>query len=396
MTTAGPIVPEFEAAEYERRLESAHRLMAERYLDALFVCTQANFRYFTGHVTHRWLNNFTPLFTVIPRKGYPILLLPAIEVGMAQANPWIRDARPFFGYVNIAVPEIAETLREVVPAGGTVGAELGSVMHMGIPYADFLALQQALPGVRFVDASDVFWTLRVPKSAAELRYLREAVRITNHAYRDTVASIRVGMTERELYQTMVRNVMAHGADAPGSLPVGSRSPGKTLPWDISLRRPTDRRIQEGDLIFMDGGCVVHGYWSDFTRMFCLGKAVPEWRAAYRFVHEALHECIREVQPGQPIRNQIGRYRARLEKSPYAHLADKLGRIGHGCGLELTEPPSISFVDDTLLQPGTVLTVEPSISVKEGFFMLEEDVVVTESGFEILSDPAAPELPELGK
>jgi Xaa-Pro dipeptidase len=386
---------EFEIAEYERRLENAHRLMRERNIDALFVCTQANFRYFTGHVTHRWLNNFTPLFSVIPRADRPILLVPAIEMGMANASPWIKDARPIYGYVNIGIKEITDTIRDLTRGAAVLGAELGTIFHMGMPLADFTTLQRELPQVRFVDASDVFWKLRIPKSAAELRYLRRAVTITDQAYRETFARVKPGMTEREIHQTVVRSLMAHGADAPGSIPVGSRSPGETLPWDVSLRRPTNRRIAEGDLVFMDGGCVVNGYWSDFTRMFCVGKARPEWKAAYRFVYDSLHECIREIKPGAPISNQIARYRDRLRASPYSHLAEKLGRIGHGCGLELTEPPSISFVDTTILEPGTVLTVEPSISVKEGFFMLEEDVLVTETGYEVLSDPAPAELPELG-
>lgn len=386
---------EFETAEYERRLYKAQSVMAERNVDALFICTQANFRYFTGHVTHRWLNNFTPLFCVIPREGLPILLVPAIEMGMASANPWIRDVRPFHGYVHIGTKEIRDTIREFIRGTGVVGAELGTVFHMGMPFADFAALQRELPHIRFLDASDIFWKLRIPKSAGELSYLRQAVKITDRAYRDTFAHVKVGISERKIYQCMVRSLMEHGADAPGSIPVGSRPPGETQPWDISLRCPTERRISEGDLVFMDGGCVVHGYWSDFMRMFCVGKARPEWKAAYRFVYDSLHECIREIRPGAPVSNQIARYRARLRESPYVHLAEKLGRIGHGCGLELTEPPSISFVDTTILEPGTVLTVEPSISVREGFFMLEEDVLVTETGYEILSDPAPAELPELG-
>lgn len=387
---------EFEISEYEGRLEKAQRLMTDRGIDALFVSTQANFRYFTGHVTHRWMNNFTPLFSLIPRKGHPILLVPAIEAGMAKANPWVKDVRPFSGYVEIGVREIRDTIREIAGGAGVIGAELGAVFHMGMPFADFVALQCELPQAQFIDASDIFWKLRIPKSAAELDYLRGAVKLTDRAYAEVFAHVKVGMSERDVYQTMVRSLIGQGADAPGSIPVGSRSPGDTEPWDISLRRPTERQIREGDLVFMDGGCVVNGYWSDFTRMFCVGKAAAEWKAAYRFVHEALHECIREVKPGAPISNQIARYRDRLRISPYGHLADKLGRIGHGCGLELTEPPSISFVDQTILEPGTVLTVEPSISVKEGFFMIEEDVLVTESGYEILSDPAPPELPELGE
>jgi Xaa-Pro aminopeptidase len=148
---------------------------------------------------------------------------------------------------------------------------------------------------------------------------------------------------------------------------------------------------------MDAGCIVHGYWSDFLRMFSVGKAIPKWKSAYRFIYESLHLCIEETQPGVPVSNLIARYEEKMRNSPYAELADglKLSRIGHSCGLDLIELPSISHLDHTILQPGTVLTIEPCISGNDGFFMLEEDVLVTENGFEILSEPAQPELPELG-
>jgi Xaa-Pro aminopeptidase len=192
--------------------------------------------------------------------------------------------------------------------------------------------------------------------------------------------------------------MAEGADWPGSMPVGSRSPDARNAWDSHLRLQTDRVVNDGDLVWLDAGCIVNGYWSDYMRMFCMGRAADKWKAAYRFIYEAVHACIRETKPGAPVSNAIAAFEKLLRASPYAEVADRLktARVAHGIGLDLIEPPSMSFVDQTILQPGMILTIEPSIYLPDiGFFMIEEDVLVTENGHRILSDPAPAELPEVG-
>lgn len=389
---------EFEISEYQRRLDAAQALMAEKGYDALLLTTYNNFRYFTGHTTHRWMQWTAPTFAVVPRKGRPIALVPGIEAGRIGTNPWIAEFRPVTGYQKaLGVKEVADVLGGLGVDHGTVGADVGAGFRSGLAPDDFLEARKAMPGVAFVDAADLIWRLRVPKVAAEIACVERAVKITDGALAKLRRVAKPGMTEKELFQTMVAGVMAGGAEWPGSIPVGSRSPGEAHKWDSHLRLPTERVVREGDMVWLDAGCIVNGYWSDFMRMFCLGRATPEWKSAYRFIHEATHACIAEAKPGAPVKNAIARFQTMLRASPYAELADglKTKRVAHGVGLDLIEPPSMSFVDETILVPGTILTIEPSIYLPSiGFFMLEEDVLVTETGHRILSDPAPPELPEL--
>jgi Xaa-Pro aminopeptidase len=388
---------EFDISEYERRLGLAQRLMAERGIDALFVSSIGNFRYFTGYMTHRWMQATAPQFAIVPLADRPVVLLGPSEMARAGTNRWVAEVRPFRGFVDIGVRELRQAFEDLGLSRGVIGAELGRGCRLGMPHDDFVRLREGLPQARFVDAADIFWGLRIRKSGAEVGYLRQACGITDQAYRDLYRTVKPGMTEREIFRTMVAGVMTHGAEWPGSIPVGSRSPGAAAPGDDALRLASDRVVRAGDLVWMDGGCVVNGYWCDFMRMFSLGNATPEWRSAYRFIYQALHECIEEARPGAPVSNAIARYEKRLRRSPYAAVADRLktARVAHGIGLDLIEPPSMSFEDPTILEPGMVLTIEPSLYVEgAGFFMLEEDVLVTDSGFEILSDPAPPELPEL--
>lgn len=389
---------EFDISEYERRLGKAQRLMAERGIDALLIATYSNFRYFTGHTTHRWMQVTAPTFAIVPKKGRPVALIPGIEAGRISTNPWLAEFRTVKGYVNIGVPEVATALRDFQLDRGTIGCESGPGFRLGIPVGDFIEIQKSLPHANFVDAKEVFWGLRVPKSEPELEYLGRACQLTDRALQDLYRTAKPGMTEKQLFQGMVASVMTAGAEWPGSIPVGSRSPGEAQPADSHLRLQTDRKIKEGDLVWLDAGCIYNGYWSDFMRMFCLGKAQAKWKSAYRFIYECTHAAIEEAKPGAPVSNAMARFQKMVRASPFSELADglKVKRIAHGVGLDLIEPPSLSFDDKTILEPGTVLTIEPSIYTPDvGFFMIEEDVVVTESGPKILSDPAPPELREIG-
>ena len=237
--------------------------MVQRGLDALLFTTQSNVRYITGYTTHRWLQNTSPQFGLLPRAGSPNLIVGGIEMCRAVEHPWIPDIRSFSGLERLGVSELVQLVKDLDLENAVIGAESGSIFHMGMAFDDYQAVKDALPGVRFVDASSVFWKARSRKSAAEVACLQKACDITDKALQDLYRRVRPGMTEREVHSLMVQLVMAHGADHQGSIPVASRSPGEKRRADGALRPQTDRKIRSGDLIWMDAGCIVDGYWSRF-------------------------------------------------------------------------------------------------------------------------------------
>lgn len=391
-----PSFIDFPIPEYEARLARAQAAMAAAGLAALLVTTQGNVRYFTGHSSHRWWQTTAPQFALIPLEGRPVLLAPGIEAGRAGQNPWLGGFVAFGSYQRIGIAELVKTVKDLGLAGKAIGAELGLGFHLGMPVDDLRLLERELPGTRLVDATDLFWSLRIPKSAAEADVLRQACAITGRAFETLLATAKPGMTEKQLCSVMVQAVMAEGADWPGSIPLGSRTPGTSHPEDAHLRLPTDRPVRAGDVVWLDAGCIVKGYWADMMRMFSIGRADAASRAAYRFVWEATQASIAAAKPGRPMGETVALVEKMLRASPYAALADRLktARIGHAVGLDLTEPPSMSYDERQELVPGMVLTIEPSILVPGlGFFMVEEDVLITETGNEILSPPAPADLPE---
>ncbi len=181
------------------------------------------------------------------------------------------------------------------------------------------------------------------------------------------------------------------------MPLGSRTPGEFYRADSHLRMHTKRTVKEGDLVWLDAGSIVGGYWSDTFRMFSVGKASQASRDAYATVYEALEAIIEQTRPGLPTQAAMDAYRKVINGSRYQEFATgrfKRASLSHGIGLDLIEPPYMNQTDTTILAPGTVLTLEPFIYQPDvGFFMIEEQVLVTETGCEILSHRSPAELPE---
>ena len=390
---------DFERDEYDRRIAAAQALMQRERLDAVLFTTEANIRYFTGYTSHRWLQPTAPQFGVLPRSGPPILHLPAIELDRAGTHPWLKDMRAFGrGETPLGIATIAATLRECAGPHGRIGAELGGLLRMGMPHGDFDALRRLLTG-EFVDASPLIWQLRMHKSPAELETMQRALAITGEAIDALFRTARPGMSERELHAVMVCEVMQRGADAPGSMPVGSRGAHENLPADSHLRRHTGRRVAAGDIVWLDAGCISGGYWADTMRMFCIGTASQAAKDAYGFIREAVDDCIAAAVPGAPTTAPVSRFQQRLQTSPYRDFLRtrfQKGSVAHAIGLDLIEPPMMHSDDPNTIAPGMVFTIEPFLYQPGlGFFMLEEQVVVTDTGPRVLSTRAPATLPEAG-
>jgi Xaa-Pro aminopeptidase len=377
---------EFEAGEYEARWAAARAAMAEAGIDALFISSECNYRYLSGHVTPFWVSKSRPMFFLLPLSAAPILFVTNSQIPTVRATSPVADVRAWEGFVGPGIDLLEGALTELGLTAGRIGAELGEEQRLGLPYADFVDLQDRLPRSAFVDAAELLWGLRVVKSPAEIAYLRRSAEIASAAYRELFAAVRPGMSEHEVFAAFVASTIRQGAERPGYVPIHS---GAGHYRRVSMG-PTGRRLAPGDLLWLDGGCVYRGYWSDFARMVAIGRPTAAQQDRYRLVRSIMHECVAAIRPGATMPELTARARrafaaAGLEFSSHS-------RIGHGLGLDITEPPSINASDETVVRPGMVLTMEPASATDDGFFQLEENLVVTEDGCEILTEPAPAELP----
>ena len=386
---------DFPCAEFQRRLDGLRTLMAERDIDAALITTEANHRYFTGHVTHRWSHHYVAIFALLPLEGEPMLVVQPNEACMCKTDSWIETIRTFPAEHDLqGVTALADAVREAGLATARIGTELGGIVPLRMPHGDFAALRQRLPQVEFVDASPLCWALRARKSNAEVERIRRAVTITDAAYQALFAEIRPGMSEREVYQLLAIEHLQRGAEMPGSITFAPHIPDDTQIHNRTLRRPTDRLLTAGELMTQDAGGIYRGYWSDYTRMYALERASAEHQDAYRAAYDSMQAAIEVIEPGVPVADLVRAAIATLKAAGYAECAERITGIGHAMGLEIIEPPFISLASDAILAEGMILTVEPGLFVGEAFCMLEEDVLVTDRGYEVLSAPASPELPVL--
>ena len=386
---------DFRLEEFRRRMNGLRELMAASDMDAVLVTTEANHRYFTGHETHRWMHKYVAMFALLPLEGDPVVIVPRFEAAMCEADSWIEVIRTFESkQTRQGVEAIAAAILECGLQKGRIGTELGGMVWMRMPRDDFDDLRQKVPGVDFVDAAPICWKLRSRKSAAEVELIRQAVAITDEVYEVLIREVRLGMSERDVYRLLAVEHLKRGAEMPGSITIAPQVPGDDRIIHRVLRRPLDRVLVEGELVTHDLGGQYRGYWSDYTRMFALESATDPQRDAYRVVYDCLQAALEATKPGRPIAGMVEASRATMKAAGHGDYAEGVASIGHATGLDIIEPPLILLEGDVVLEEGMVFTVEPGLLVDGRFFMLEEDVLVTEDGCEVLSKPAEPELPVL--
>ncbi|MDM3355127.1 Xaa-Pro peptidase family protein [Citrobacter sp. Cb004] len=376
----------FTHAEFENRTARAQKLMRERQLDAIFLTTEPNVRYFTGFLTQFWHSPTRPWFLIIPASGKPIAIIPEIGAsGMAET--WIDNIitwpspRPEDDGISL----VASTLNSLSCKYGRVGATLGIESHLRMPYNNFNQLVNTVKK-EFVDISLDIHELRQIKSSAEIEKVREICRITNHGFSKVPEYARAGMTEREICKQFRIDMLLEGADECPYIIAGSGPDG----YDSIIMGPTNRVIQEGDVLIIDTGAKRDGYFSDFDRNWAFGHASELTKAAYRACYEATTKGFEAARPGNTTSDIYQAMWGVLEAN--GALGNDVGRIGHGLGMELTERPSNTATDNTLLKPGMIMTLEPGMVYAPGKSMVhEENIVITENGAEWLSVRAAPEL-----
>jgi len=369
----------FSTVEYEQRFHRLQTELARIDADALLVTSEANFNYFTGYIAaHPWVSYSRNLIAILPREGDPVVIVPESLLGQAREQTWIERIETYTGIGEAPVATIAMVMKSLGLERGAIGAELGYEQRLGISYRDFQRLQDALPSARFVDAAPAIWALRLRKSPAELGYLREACRVTDAALARFFAELLPNMSERDMARLLGQYLLAEGADAIDWIMMTSGQGNYHRTFGI----PRDRRLEPGDMVWLDVSAIVNGYKSDYDRAAVLGGPTPAQVELQELVHTATMVGVSAIAPGVPVRSVVEAVNGSLTDAGFAPRDS--GRIGHGLGLQSTEPPNVSLDDPTILDVGMVITVEPALIFDHGIYQVEQNVAVTETGYEVLS------------
>jgi len=377
----------FTEKEFEQRTHRAQKMMREQCLDALLLTTEPNVRYFSGFFSQFWHSPTRPWFLVVPMEGKPVAVIPEIgQSGMAAT--WLEDIRtwpaprPEDDGISLLASVIQERQRF-----GRLGVTLGHESCLRMPIADFQRLGKLLAPTEVVDCTSLIRSLRNIKSSEEIEKIRYICGIASDGFEALPKRLRTGDTERENCRRFRIDLLERGADDSPYLISGSGPGG----YDSIIMGPSNRKLHDGDVMIIDTGSTFDGYFCDFDRNFAFGRATGEVCEAYRTVYAATEAGLTAARPGATMADVWRAMWAVLEAG--GALGNDVGRMGHGLGIQLTEGPSVTPSDQTVLQPGMVVTLEPGMTFAPGKQMVhEENLLITESGAELLSRRAAAEIP----
>ncbi len=234
--------------------------------------------------------------------------------------------------------------------------------------------------------------LRRTKSPEEIDHLRRAARIADEALEALLPRLRVGMTEAEV--ALELELLIRRADTEGVAFVVNASAGPNTALNHYHPALDPRPIADGDLLLLDFGACCGGYRSDTTRTFSVGAVHPRAKEIYGIVLEANNAAIAAARSGEPASAVDAVARDLIAEAGYG---DAFGHgLGHGIGLEVHEAPALTPRHHDPLQPGMTVTIEPGIYLPGfGGVRIEDDVVITADGAEVITGFPKSELLEVG-
>lgn len=349
-------------SEPQKRLLLLQERLQELGLDALLVTDPANVRYlagFTGSLGR----------LLVSRNGCTLIVDVRYAEQAAREGPC--------EVLQVSGSAYEEATAEAVLRSGArrLGFESGT-----LSYWSHGRLEVLLGGrIRLVPSGGETEALRLVKDAGELACIRAASRITAQAMAETLSGLRAGMTEREVAADFEFRMRRQGGETLSFATLLGSGPRTAQ----AHPEPTDRVIQAGELVLLDGGTTVSGYHADMTRTVVVGRPDARQRAVLAAVHEALEAAIALMRPGTPLSRIVKASERVMERHGLAS-ANPYG-LGHGVGLALHEEPWLVAGEVGVLQAGMVIAIEPGAYLSGwGGVRLEELIHVGADGPERLT------------
>jgi len=354
-------------SERKARIEKARRLMRQHRIDAIYVEPGSSMFYYTGM---RWGTSERMLAVIIPARGDIAWVCPKFEEERARElikigkdiRTWEEDESPY--------QRVAEIFRDRGLRAGRVG------MEERVRFFLFDGIRKAAPALQFVSATPITAGGRMFKSPTEIALMQRANDITIVAYKATRDSMREGMTQDEFAGNCAAAFRALGVQGGVFVSFGKYT---AFPHGSS----TPQKLQDGDVVLMDGGCSVDGYQSDITRTFVFGKATQRQRDIWnleRRSQDAGFAAAKIDAPCEAVDTAARKVITDAGFGPDYKTPGLPHRTGHGIGLDGHEWTNFVRGNKTPIQPGMCFSDEPTVVIYGEFgIRLEDCLYITESG-----------------
>jgi Xaa-Pro aminopeptidase len=349
------------------------KAMAAEDLDALISVSPENVTYTAGFVVpSQSLMRWRHAICVVTAEGRIAMVVIDMEETTVKAHGGIPDTRIYREFTEDPIDKLCDVLTDLKLDRGKIGIELEY-----LPAKDFVTLKSKLPNADFFSADGIFHRLRQVKTHDELEHLRSLSKVTDKAIGNTLTHAKVGMSEMDLAGMLTGGIFAGGAEDFKLMIIatGERSQYPNV-------GPSQRILQQGDLIRMEIFGILNGYHAGVCRTAVVGEPTPEQEKIWDNLIECKHLVLDSIKPGA---NTKEIYQAFLKK--FSELGfEPISFVGHGIGLFLHEDPYLGRYGNSELEAGMVLGIEPLVYIPGRMGLQNKDMVaVTPNGAELLSD-----------
>lgn len=225
--------------------------------------------------------------------------------------------------------------------------------------------------VNLIETEGLVESQRIVKEDDEIEKIKKACEIADESFEYVIKNIKKEMTEKQIAFELERQMILNGADGISFETIVASGENSSMPHAV----PTERKIQENDIILFDFGAKYKGYHSDCSRTVFVGNITDEQEKMYQFVLEEQEKIIANFKEGTNIK-QIIRNR---ETDYNLKNIEIMHSFGHGVGLEIHEYPFLTSKIDSILKRNSVITVEPGVYFPGKFgIRIEDTCLITKS------------------
>ena len=340
----------------KHRIEELRKRLSNASLDAALITSGVNIRYYSGFTSS------DGVFIITQRGAY---LITDFRYTI-QANAQTK------GLCEVVETPFAEQLSRIEGFLAKDGCKRAAFEEGAMTVGDFCGYE-AMP-FEWKAFGEEISLPRLIKSAEEADSLQKAQSIADKSFLEWLGRVCAGMTEQEAAAELNYVCARNGSEGASFDPIVAGGPNGAMPHAV----PGTRRLQKGELVVADFGCVADGYHSDMTRTFAIGAIDSESREIYEIVKTAQQMALDALKNGVDGKALDAVARDYIAGRGYG--AQFGHGLGHGFGLLIHEPPRASLGSTDTLTAGMTITIEPGIYVEgKCGVRIEDCCIVTDTG-----------------
>ena len=357
-------------------------MMDRRGIDLVIVRGVENSRYMSeffhngGNLGYR---PFCVFYFRDPAKK-PAFIVPAVDLHLAMTQTWIEDVRAyamaeFFTDLDVHFyDDFAGAAKAILADRNVIGMRIGTEGD-NLTSGFRKVLEHILEGNEIEDISFDMELVRMVKTPEEIRRLRRATEITVKAHQSFREAIRPGGTDEDLHKAACIRMLSEGATAVNFINIAA---GPANSFAAHAPFPRGYVMQQGDFVKVDMGAQVLGYSADFVRSYFIGHASERQQEIWKRLNEVQVELGLWLKPGVTG--------GEIFERGYAQISRYLNNfprefVGHGIGLGSHEQPRMNRINQTILEPNSVVCIEYSYYHDGVRHHTEDTFLVTEKGVE---------------